>query len=135
VLYLVSLRLCLPVTASILLMRGGNNFKMTSTGSPLSLIGSALIITACFHVLRQVPSETPPLWQLMPKGEREGNGDFTIKWSPCGHLDICMCMVIMPMFYSFSVLMMNKCYLFVFKLCIMLLTSYGSISSNFLVNG
>jgi hypothetical protein len=46
----------------------------------------------------------------------------------CGHLDICICMFIMPMFYAFAVLMMNKCYLFAFELCTMLLTSYGSTS-------
>jgi hypothetical protein len=34
----------------------------------------------------------------------------------CGHLDICMCMFIMSMFYAFVVLM-NKCYLFAFELC------------------
>jgi hypothetical protein len=53
----------------------------------------------------------------------------------CGHLDIFMCMFIMPMFYAFFVLIMNKCYLFAFELCTMLLTSHGSISLKYLVNG
>jgi hypothetical protein len=53
----------------------------------------------------------------------------------CGNLDICMCMFIMPMFFAFVVLMMNKCYLFVFELCTMMLTSYGPISLKYLVNG
>jgi hypothetical protein len=37
----------------------------------------------------------------------------------CGHLDICMCMFIMSMFYAFAMLL-NKCYLFAFELCTMI---------------
>jgi hypothetical protein len=50
------------------LIRGGNNFKMTSANSPPSLTTSALTITTYIRVFRRVPSETPPFWQLMPRG-------------------------------------------------------------------
>jgi hypothetical protein len=48
---------------------------------PPSLTALALIITACICVLHRVPIETPPLWQLMPKGERGKDGDFTNRGS------------------------------------------------------
>jgi hypothetical protein len=41
---------------------------MTLGSSPLSLTPSALTTIAC--ILHQVVSEAPPLWKLMPKGER-----------------------------------------------------------------
>jgi hypothetical protein len=72
----VSLRLCPVVTASILLMRRINNFKMISTNSPPYLIALTLTITTCICILCRVLSETPLLWQLMPKGERDEDGRF-----------------------------------------------------------
>jgi hypothetical protein len=69
-----------------------------------------------------VHSETPPFWKIDAKeGERDEDGVFhTIRGArACGHLDICMCMFIMSMFYAFAVLM-NKYYLFAFELCTMI---------------
>jgi hypothetical protein len=134
----ISLRLCLLVTTSILLMRGSSNIKITSANSPPSLTALALIIIACNRVLRWVPSATPPLWQSMPTGERDEGGDFTIKGSSrmrmwtFRHFHV-------HVYYAYVlcifVLIMNKCYLFAFELCTMLLTSHGSISLKYLVNG
>jgi hypothetical protein len=81
-------------TLSILLMRGSNNSKMNSANSRPFLAASALTITTCICVLCQVPSETPPLWQLMPKGERDEDGDIKVWGSSCGHLDFaCACLL------------------------------------------
>jgi hypothetical protein len=58
---------------------------MTSGGSPLSSTPSAPITTAC--TLHLVISETPPLWQLMPKGERRGE-KLGMSYSGGAHVDI-----------------------------------------------
>jgi hypothetical protein len=109
-------------TTSIQLMRDNNNFKMISANSHPSLTALALISTTCIRVLHRVRNETPPFWQLMPKGEREMNMACFIQSGgapACGHLDIFMCIFIMSMFYAFVVLK-KKCYLFAFELCTMI---------------
>jgi hypothetical protein len=53
--------------------------RQTLGSSPLSLIRSAPITTACIRVLRLVVSEAPLLWQLMPKGrdlDSQGESSF-----------------------------------------------------------
>jgi hypothetical protein len=82
----VSLTTCPPMKASRISVRGNNSSRMTSGSSPLSSTLSAPITTTC--TLHLVISETPPLWQLMPKGERreEKLGIYVIfRGSSCGH--------------------------------------------------
>jgi hypothetical protein len=90
---LVNLRLCLPVTTFIHLIRGSISFRMTSASSPPSLIALILKTITCVCILHLVRSEAPPLWKLMPKGERneyDNQGSL--------HVDI-RTMFIMSMFY------------------------------------
>jgi hypothetical protein len=82
---LVNLRLCLPVTTFIHLIRGSISFRMTSASSPPSLIALILKTITCVRILHLVRSEAPPLWKLMPKGERneyDNQGELA-----CGHSD------------------------------------------------
>jgi hypothetical protein len=53
------------------MQQSNSSSSMTSSSSPLSSTLSTPITTAC--TLHLVISETPPLWQLMPKGERRSS--------------------------------------------------------------